>query len=98
MSHADRVFVALDVPNAAEAEALADALAPLGVGLKMGLELFSAEGPALARRLAARSPLFLDMVTGETLRAGELHSLRAEARTALGDPEGAAADREPSGD
>ena len=61
LSRADRVFIALDVPRAAEAEALADALAPLGVGLKMGLELFSAEGPQLARRLAARAPLFLDL-------------------------------------
>lgn len=58
---ARRVFVALDLPTAAEAEAMADRLAPTGVGLKMGLELFTAEGPALAARLAARASLFLDL-------------------------------------
>ncbi len=58
---ARRLFVALDVPDAAAAESLAEALAPLGVGLKMGLELYTAEGPELARRLAARGPLFLDL-------------------------------------
>ena len=58
---ARRVFVALDLPTAAEAESMAGKLAPLGVGLKMGLELFTAEGPELARRLAERNPLFLDL-------------------------------------
>jgi len=61
MNAADRLFVALDFPSAAEALALAEALAPLGVGLKMGLELFSAEGPGLAAELAKTAPLFLDL-------------------------------------
>lgn len=59
LSH--RLFVALDVPDAAAAKVLADQLAPLSVGLKLGLELFSAEGPGLARRLATVAPLFLDL-------------------------------------
>jgi len=58
---AQRLFVALDLPSAAEARALASRLAPLGVGLKVGLELFTAEGPALVRELAASAPLFLDL-------------------------------------
>jgi len=58
---AHRLFVALDLPSAAAAETLAARLAPLGVGLKVGLELFSAEGPELVRRLAAGGPVFLDL-------------------------------------
>ncbi|MBN2171918.1 MAG: orotidine-5'-phosphate decarboxylase [Candidatus Krumholzibacteriota bacterium] len=58
---AERLFVALDLPAAAEARDLAARLAPLGVGLKVGLELFTAEGPALVRELAAAAPLFLDL-------------------------------------
>ena len=58
---ARRLFIALDVPNRGAAEELAVQLAPLGVGLKVGLELFSAEGPWLVRRLAAQAPVFLDL-------------------------------------
>ncbi len=58
---ARRLFIALDVPNRGAAEELAVQLAPLAVGLKVGLELFSAEGPWLVRRLAAAAPLFLDL-------------------------------------
>jgi orotidine-5'-phosphate decarboxylase len=58
---AQRLFVALDVPDRAAAEELAVQLAPLAVGLKVGLELFSAEGPWLVRRLAAQAPVFLDL-------------------------------------
>lgn len=54
--------VALDVPTAREAIALADALAGQPAWLKVGLELFTAEGPALLRLLGDRgSSLFLDM-------------------------------------
>ena len=56
-----RLYIALDLPDALAAEALAAALAPLDVGLKVGLELFGAEGPALVRRLAAAAPVFLDL-------------------------------------
>jgi len=58
---ASRLFVALDLPDAGAARAMAARLAPLGVGLKLGLELFSAEGPALVRELAAQADLFLDL-------------------------------------
>ncbi|MCP4547843.1 MAG: orotidine-5'-phosphate decarboxylase [bacterium] len=58
---AKRVFIALDFPSAQEALKLAEKVAPLGVGLKMGLELFTSEGPALARDLAGRGDLFLDL-------------------------------------
>lgn len=58
---AERLFVALDLPGAQEALAMAESLRPLGTGLKMGLELFSAAGPRLATELAAKAPLFLDL-------------------------------------
>lgn len=54
--------VAADVPSAKEAEALARALKGLPVWLKVGLELYTAEGPALLRLLGAGgNPLFLDL-------------------------------------
>lgn len=56
-----RLIVALDVPGAARAEALADAVAPESGLLKLGLELFCAEGPPVLRRLSARAPVFLDL-------------------------------------
>lgn len=61
---ARRLFVALDFPDADSALAMAEKLAPLGVGLKVGLELFVAEGPSLLERLASTAPLspvFLDL-------------------------------------
>jgi orotidine-5'-phosphate decarboxylase len=61
MDLSQRLIVALDFPTADEARALADRLAPLSPGLKLGLELFTAEGPALAREIAARGELFLDL-------------------------------------
>ena len=54
--------VALDVPLSEQALALAETLRGLPVWLKVGLELFTAEGPTLARRLVERRfPLFLDL-------------------------------------
>jgi len=58
---AERLFVALDFPSAAPALELAERLVPLGAGLKLGLELFSAEGPGLVKEIARRAPLFLDL-------------------------------------
>jgi orotidine-5'-phosphate decarboxylase len=56
------LVVAADCPSAAAAFSLADRLAGLPVWIKVGLELFTAEGPSLVRRLAARSfGLFLDL-------------------------------------
>lgn len=55
------IIAALDTPEAARAEAWAQAVAP-HVGLvKVGLELFCAEGPAVVRRIAAHRPVFLDL-------------------------------------
>jgi orotidine-5'-phosphate decarboxylase len=59
-----RLIVALDVPDRASALALAARLAGHVGMLKIGLELFVAEGPAIVRELRARHPeleVFLDL-------------------------------------
>lgn len=57
-----RVIVALDFPDAASAFALADRLDPSLCRVKVGKELFTAEGPALVRRLVNRGfGVFLDL-------------------------------------
>jgi orotidine-5'-phosphate decarboxylase len=56
-----QLCVALDAPDLATAEAWAGAVAPHAGLLKVGLELFSAEGGAAVRRIAARGPVFLDL-------------------------------------
>lgn len=53
--------VALDAPNLATAEGWATAVAPHAGLLKVGLQLFSAEGGAAVRRIAAQRPVFLDV-------------------------------------
>jgi orotidine-5'-phosphate decarboxylase len=53
--------VALDAPDLATAEGWARAVAPHAGLLKVGLELFSAEGGAAVRRIAAHGPVFLDL-------------------------------------
>lgn len=58
---ADRLIVALDTPKAARALALGEAVAPHAGLLKLGLELFCAEGPSVLARLAAHRPVFLDL-------------------------------------
>jgi orotidine-5'-phosphate decarboxylase len=56
------IIVALDVPEAAPALALAERLAPVVGAVKVGLELFTAAGPDLVRRLrAAGLTVFLDL-------------------------------------
>ncbi len=61
-SAAARLFVALDVPDAERAAELAQALAPLGVRFKLGLELFCRFGPQGVLRLQEiTGPLFLDL-------------------------------------
>ena len=57
----DSIYIALDVPTIDEARALAAKLEPLGVGLKIGLQLFTASGPDPVRELAAKAPIFLDL-------------------------------------
>ena len=61
MKPKDRLVVALDLPTAAEALAMADRVAPHAGMLKVGLELFCAEGPAFVRELQQRVPVFLDL-------------------------------------
>lgn len=59
-----RLIVALDVPDRGQAIVLADRLAGHVGMLKIGLELFVAEGPAIVRELRERHPelgLFLDL-------------------------------------
>ena len=61
-TQAQRVLVALDVPDADTALKLVDELAPLGVGFKVGLQLFLAEGWTLMDALQVRNvPLFWDL-------------------------------------
>lgn len=54
------LVVALDVSTLAEAEHLADLLGPHAGLLKVGLELFWAEGPEAVRRIGERGPVFVD--------------------------------------
>lgn len=57
-----RVIVALDVSDAASAVALCERLSPRLCRLKIGKELFTAAGPALAETLARRGfGIFLDL-------------------------------------
>lgn len=56
------VIVALDYARAADALSLADRLSPAKCRLKVGKELFTAEGPAIVRALQKRGfELFLDL-------------------------------------
>jgi len=55
-------IVALDVPDAAAAYALLDRLGPSAGFVKVGLQLFTAEGPGIVRELRGRSlRIFLDL-------------------------------------
>ena len=59
---APRIIVALDVPDAAAALALATRLDASKCSLKVGKELFTAAGPGLVRELAGRGfRVFLDL-------------------------------------
>lgn len=56
------ILVALDVPSAVQAMALADSLRDVVGGFKIGKQLFTAEGPAMVRALADRGDrVFLDL-------------------------------------
>lgn len=71
----DRVLVALDVPTAAEAIALADTLRGAVGGFKIGSQLFTAAGPDIVRTLVGRGDrVFLDL---------KFHDIPTTARKAL---------------
>ncbi|MTV25572.1 orotidine-5'-phosphate decarboxylase [Nitriliruptoraceae bacterium ZYF776] len=61
MVSTDRIAVALDVPTLGEAEELAAALAGEVGWCKVGLELFTAHGPAAVAAIAQHAPVFLDL-------------------------------------
>jgi len=87
-----RLIVALDVETLAAAEALADRVAGVAGYLKVGLELFIAEGPAAVRALARRAPIMLDLklhdipetVARATARAADLGVALLTVHTAGG--------------
>ncbi|MDE2876412.1 MAG: orotidine-5'-phosphate decarboxylase [Gemmatimonadota bacterium] len=77
----DRIIVALDAPDGAAALAVVDRIGPACGFYKVGLELFTAEGPGVVEALGARGKrVFLDLklhdipnqVAGAVARAGEL--------------------------
>jgi orotidine-5'-phosphate decarboxylase len=56
------ILVALDVPSAEAALKLAEALAPVAGGFKVGSELFASAGPEIVRRLRGMgAQVFLDL-------------------------------------
>jgi orotidine-5'-phosphate decarboxylase len=62
MRSQDRICAALDFPSWTAAEPFARAVAPAVGMLKVGLEMFAAEGPAAVRAAAALGrPVFLDL-------------------------------------
>jgi orotidine-5'-phosphate decarboxylase len=62
MRPSNPLFVAIDTPSLEQAQALADKLSGIVGGMKLGLEFFSANGPAGVKAIAARGlPIFLDL-------------------------------------
>jgi len=58
----DRILIALDVPGASEALALADTLRGTVGGFKIGSQLFTSAGPSIVRSLVDRGDrVFLDL-------------------------------------
>ena len=55
------LVVALDVSDLARAESLARAVGPAAGMVKVGLELFTAHGPASVARIRSIAPVFLDL-------------------------------------
>jgi orotidine-5'-phosphate decarboxylase len=58
----EKIIVALDAPNASAALQLADRLAGTAAWVKVGLQLFTAEGPSIVRAMKDRGfKVFLDL-------------------------------------
>ncbi|MEH0842450.1 orotidine-5'-phosphate decarboxylase [Micromonospora sp. CPCC 205711] len=81
MSTARRIIIALDFDNLHDAEAIVDRLGDAGQSYKVGLELLTVAGPALAARLVGEGKdVFLDLklfeiptsVAGAVRAAGRL--------------------------
>lgn len=73
------IFVAIDTPDLERAVAIAEAVTGIAGGLKLGLEFFSANGPAGVRRIAELElPIFLD------LKLHDIPNTVGKAVTALG--------------
>lgn len=56
-----KILVAIDTPSLEEAGALVEKLRGAGVGFKIGLEFFSAQGLAGVHKVVAGAPFFLDL-------------------------------------
>ena len=61
ISDSRRLLVALDYSEPGQALKLVECLAPLGVGFKVGLQLFMAGGRSLVKELAVNHKIFLDL-------------------------------------
>ena len=58
----ERLIIALDVPNAAAAQAMVQKIGDAGVFYKIGLQLFAAEGPSIVREIVrSGKKVFLDL-------------------------------------
>ncbi|WP_422369019.1 orotidine-5'-phosphate decarboxylase [Pelagibius sp.] len=57
----DRIFVGLDTPDIERAVSIAKSLVGAVGGIKIGKELFTAQGPDGVRLVAGGAPLFLDL-------------------------------------
>lgn len=58
---AEKIIVALDVPSAKEALSLVSLLSDTVAFFKIGLQSYTAEGPALVREVSSVSKVFLDL-------------------------------------
>ncbi|HUK58361.1 MAG TPA: orotidine-5'-phosphate decarboxylase [Stellaceae bacterium] len=61
MAARNPLLVAIDTPDPARARALAAAVANVAGGIKLGLEFFTANGPAAVKEIARGAALFLDL-------------------------------------
>jgi orotidine-5'-phosphate decarboxylase len=75
----NRLIAALDVPGRAEADALVARLGGVPSWIKIGLELFVAEGPAVVRELATTSRVMLDLKLHDIPETVERATRRAAA-------------------
>lgn len=60
-SHAEKVIVALDYADSAQAIACAKNLSAFGVRFKVGMELFYAAGPSIVTEIKKQGEVFLDL-------------------------------------